>query len=125
MSIIVSFEEPSLFIFRSNGPVTADTCRAAVGSVLADSRLRAGAALLIDNRGVTNTLTTGEFAVIANDFKRVIARGATRLALLSDSDEVHAASKTFASFASSVGAEARGFRDELQARAWVSGAAKS
>jgi hypothetical protein len=125
MSVTIKFEEPALFILRASRLVKVDECRAAVESVLADPKLRAGFALLIDNRGVTNALPAGEVAVIANDFTRVFARGVTRLALLSDSDEVFAASKTFATFASSVGAEARGFRDEPGARAWLLDRAKS
>jgi hypothetical protein len=61
-----------------------------------------------------------EKAGIANHFAEVFARGLTRLALLSDSDEVHAVAKMFASFASTVGADAKGFRDETMALQWLS-----
>jgi hypothetical protein len=38
----------------------------------------------------------------------------------SPSDEVHAVAKMFASFASTVGADAKGFRDEKMALQWLS-----
>ena|ERR1700674_1312035 len=121
MPVALGFEEPSLFIMRAHGAVTYDEVRHAIAGMLADSRFRAGVVIFIDNRGVTSTPTIAEVAVIANHFSEVFARGATRVALLSDREEVHTVAKVFASFASTVGADAKGFRDEQQAREWLQG----
>jgi hypothetical protein len=121
MPVALVFEEPSLFIMRAHGVVTYDEVRLAISGMLADSHFRAGAVLFIDNRGVTSTPTIAEVAGIANHFSEVFARGVTKVALLSDSEEVHTVAKMFASFASTVGADARGFRDERKAREWLQG----
>jgi hypothetical protein len=119
MPVVLGFEEPSLFIMRAHGAVTYEEVRLAIRGMLADFRLRAGVVIFIDNRGVTSTPSIAEVAGIANHFSDVFARGVTRVALLSDSEEVHTVAKMFASFASTVGADAKGFRDEQKAREWL------
>jgi hypothetical protein len=121
MPVALGFEEPSLFIMRAYGAVTYDEVRLAINGLLADPRIRAGVGIFIDNRGVTSTPSIAEVAGIANHFSEVFARGVTRLALLSDNEEVHGVAKMFASFASTVGADAKGFRDEQKAREWLQG----
>jgi len=119
MPVELNFAEPSLFTMRAYGAVTYQEVRLAIDELLAHSRFRAGAAVFIDNRGVTSAPSVAEVAAIANHFSEVFARGVTRLALLSDSEEVHTLAQLFASFASTVGADARGFRDEQKALDWL------
>lgn len=119
MPVTVSFEQPDLFILRAYGPVTYVEVLGAIDRLLADSRLGPGTGIFIDNRGVTTTPTIAEVASIASHFQDVFTRGATRLALLSDSEQVHEVARMFAAFASTVGAVARGFRDARQAMEWL------
>ena len=99
MPVEVRFEAPSLFLLQASGPVTADEVLRAL-----------------------DTPTTGEVAVLTRRFGMVFARGVRKVALLADAEAVHAVSRMFASFASTVGTEARVFRDELPARQWLLGA---
>jgi hypothetical protein len=119
MPVELDFEEPLLFIMRAYGAVTYGEVCLAIDELLADSRCRPGAAVFIDNRGVTSAPSISEVAGIANHFSEVFARGVTRLALLSESEEIHSLANMFASFASTVGADAKGFRDEQKAREWL------
>ncbi len=119
MPVELQFEEPSLFIMRASGAVTYEEVRRALDELLADSRLRAGAAIFIDNRGVSSTPSIAEVAVITRQFGKVFARGRRRVALLTDSELVYRVSQVFASFASTVGADAKVFRDLQKAREWL------
>jgi hypothetical protein len=119
MPVELTFQEPSLFIMRAFGAVTYEEVRGAIEKLLADSSFRVGVKLFIDNRGVTSAPSTGEVALITNHFSEVFVRGVTRVALLSDSEEIHAVAHVFASFANTVGADARGFRDEQKALEWL------
>jgi len=121
MPVVLTFEEPSSFIMRAFDAVTYEEVRRAIEEMLADSRLCVGVTLFIDNRGVTSAPSTGEVALITNHFSEVFARGVTRVALLSDSEEVHSVAKMFASFASTVGADAKAFREERKALEWLRG----
>jgi hypothetical protein len=115
----LKFEEPSLFIMRAFGVVTVDEVRLAINGLLADSRLCDGVALFIDNREVTSTRSVGEVAVITSGFSKVFARVAMRVAVVTDGELE--ASQVFASFASTVGADVRVFRNEKTALEWLSG----
>jgi hypothetical protein len=119
MPVELMFEEPSLFVMRAHEAVTYQEVLRAVDQMLSDSRCRSGSVIFIDNRGVTSAPAVDEVAAIANHFSAVFERGVTKLALLSDSEEVHTLANLFASFASTVGADARGFRDEQKARRWL------
>ena len=118
MPVEVAFKEPSLFMMRAYGMVTVDEVRLAVGEMLADTRLRDGVAIFIDNREVTSMRSIGEVAVITAEFGKLFARGAKRVAVLTDGELVP--SQVFSAFASTVGAKARVFRDAQKAREWLS-----
>jgi hypothetical protein len=120
MPVALSFEQPSLFIMRASGAVTYQEVRRAIDQILAHAGFHAGSRIFIDNRGVTSAPSVEEVAGIANHFSDVFARGVTRLALLSDNEEIYKVAQMFAAFASTVGAEARGFRDFQKAREWLS-----
>jgi len=119
MPVEVAFKEPSLFMMRAYGMVTVDEVRLAVGEMLADTRLRDGVAIFIDNREVTSVRSVGEVALITAEFGRVFARGLMRVAVLTDGELE--ASQVFCAFASTVGADAKVFRDEQKAREWLNG----
>ena len=99
MPVEVAFKEPSLFMMRAYGVVTVDEVRLAVGEMLADTRLRDGVAIFIDNREVTSVRSVGEVALITTEFGRVFARGLMRVAVLTDG-ELWEASQVFCAFAS-------------------------
>jgi stage II sporulation SpoAA-like protein len=125
MPVVLSFEEPSLFILRASGEVTYDEVNRALDQMLADAHFQKASAIFIDNRGVTRTPSIPEVAMITKQFSVVFSRGVVRVALLTDSAAVYAVSLIFSAFASTVGAQARVFRDEAKARAWVAAAGSS
>jgi hypothetical protein len=120
MPMVVRHETGSLFVCRAQGNVTYGEVSTAIGELLENEELGTGSTLLLDNRGVTNTLEVGQIALAFNDFKKIFARGLMKLAILSDNDLVHGRSQMFAAFAYSIGTNSRCFRDESAARAWVS-----
>lgn len=114
----VRFEPPSLFVLLTSGAATVDEVRGAVESIIADTRLKAGMSLVIDNRQGTTTRSVEEVAVITSTFARLFARGLKRVAIVAD--RLFQASQVFASFASTEGATVKVFREEPAARAWLS-----
>lgn len=117
MPVEVHFQAPSLFFMRAFDQVTVQEVRAAIEEMLDRPELLPGAALLIHNREVTSVRTIDEVAVITAAFSRLFARGVKRVAILTDRELEP--SQVFASFASTEGADARVFRDEQAARAWI------
>ena len=119
MPVDLTFEPPALFFMRAFGVVTVDEVRLAVADLLSDSRLVDGVAIFIDNRQVTSVRTVAEVAVITGEFAKIFSRVKMKVAILTDRELE--ASQVFASFASTVGADARVFKSEQDARAWVTG----
>lgn len=119
MPVELSFEEPALFILRASGEVTYEQVRRVLDELLAHPRLGAGTAIFIDNRGVTRTPSISEVAVITRQFAGVSARGARKVAMLTDSAAVYVVSQLFASFASTEGADIKVFREIAKAREWL------
>jgi hypothetical protein len=117
MPVDVILEEPALFFMRAFGIVTVDEVAEAVAGILADPRLAAGAPLLIDNRDVTSIRTVAEVAVITSAFAKLFASGVRSVAVVTEREQE--ASRVFASFSSTVGANVKVFREEVAARAWL------
>lgn len=119
MPVDLFFEDPSLFVLRASGIVTYDEVRRTIDGLLADARLQPGVSILIDNRQVTRTPSIGEVAAITRHFAKVFARGARRVALVTDNEMVYRVSQVFASFASTVGSDTKVFREDETARKWL------
>src|SRR5260221_10961121 len=120
MPVELNFEEPSLFTIRACGAVIYDEARRTLDELLMeDSRLRGGASIFVDNRGVTSIPSVAELGVIIRQFATVFRRGARRVALLAESESVYRACRLFASFASTVGGDAKVFRDAQKAVDWL------
>jgi len=118
MPVEVTFEKPALFFMRAFARVAVEEVARAIAGILADPRLVADVALLIDNREVTSRRSVAEVAVITSEFAKLFARGVTRVAVVTDRELE--ASQVFASFSSTVGANVKVFREELAAREWLS-----
>jgi hypothetical protein len=113
-------ETPTLVVMRSEGENTFDGVRAAMARLLSEE-LAVGpeTTIFIDSRGTLTAFSNGLNALMFEEFKRVFARGVSRLGLLSDSEIIHERSQMFAAFAYSIGVDARCFLDTAKAREWV------
>ena len=116
---IAGFRWKMPILLKATGAVTYDEIRHVLAELIDEPRIEPGTALLVDARGATQAPSIGELASIAYHFRHLFARGVKRLAIITDNADIEAAAKIFGAFVSTVGAEARAFRDQAAAEKWL------
>jgi hypothetical protein len=114
----ISSEDRLIKAFAT-GIIRADDLHGLLKAILADPALVPGLRGLYDSRYAEPDITVMQLAEVANEARKLLARGVGRIALVAHSQTTYRVAKTFSILARAIGIDVDVFTDTEAAEEWL------